>query len=187
MVHFLEPCKVSLSNLIICCVLRITLAEACHGHQNLPTVVPPLSKPRIGFHEALANIPTAAQDPKALYPPLKLSPWKHDMKKREREREVKRYSLMFFTSHSSQINFWWHQFNSHSLSHWIAKLCISAATRKTLLTEVSKVTFWFSVLSTVVSLSVSEERSVYIQGRGGKNDGNSTYRKHFQSHLKASC
>jgi len=69
MVHFLEPCKVSLSNLIICCVLRITPDEACHGHQNLPTVVPPLSKRRIGFHEALANIPTAAQHPKALYPP----------------------------------------------------------------------------------------------------------------------
>lgn len=69
MVHFLELCKVSLGNLIICCILRITPAEACHGHQNLPTVVPPLSKPRIGFHEALANIPTAAQH---LYPPCSL-------------------------------------------------------------------------------------------------------------------
>lgn len=71
-VHFLEPCKVPLGNLIICCVLRITPAEACHGHQNLPTVVPPLSKLRIGFHAALANIPTAAQHPKALYPPCSL-------------------------------------------------------------------------------------------------------------------
>lgn len=68
-VHFLEPCKVSFSNMIVCCVLRITPTEACHGHQNLPTVVPPLLKLRIGFHKALANIPTTAQQPKAPYPP----------------------------------------------------------------------------------------------------------------------
>lgn len=93
MVHFLEPCKVSLSNLIICCVLRITPAEACHGHQNLPTVVPPLLKLRIGFHEALANIPTAAQHPKALYPPCSLPLGSMAWKKRS--KEILSYVLYF--------------------------------------------------------------------------------------------
>lgn len=109
MVHFLEPCKVSLSNLIICCVLRITPAEVCHGHQNLPTVVTPLSKPRIGFHEAPANIPTVAQH---LYPP-----WSLPLGSMARKEVAKRYSLVFFTSYSQQINFQGQQFGSHSVSH----------------------------------------------------------------------
>lgn len=109
MVHFLQPCEVSLSNLIICCVLRITPAEVCGGHQNLPTVVTPLSKPRIGFRGAPANIPAVAQH---LYPP-----WSLPLGSMARKKVVKRHSLMFFTSHSLQINFQGQQFGSHLVLH----------------------------------------------------------------------
>lgn len=93
MVHFLEPCKVSLSNLIICCVLRITPAEVCRGHQNLPTVVTPLSfetarwvSPSSGQHSSRGTAPLSPTEP---------SPRKHGMKKGSQE-----ISLIFFTSHS---------------------------------------------------------------------------------------
>lgn len=103
MVHFLEPCKVSLSNLIICCVLRITPAEVCHGHQNLPTVVTPLSKPRVGFHGAPANIPTVAQH---LYPPsMEPSPRKHGMKKGSQEILYVLY-LSFLTDEFPKAAIW---------------------------------------------------------------------------------
>lgn len=105
MVHFLEPCEVSLSNLIRCCVLRITPAEACRGHQNLPTVVTPLSKPRIGFHGAPANIPTVAQH---LYPP-----WSLPLGSMARKKDTLWCSLPLILN----INFQGQQFDSHSVSH----------------------------------------------------------------------